>query len=279
LTPKVFETLLILVQSQGRLIEKDDFMRLLWPGVFVEEVALAQNISQLRKALGDGKNGTRIIQTVHKRGYRFTPKVREIASSDRGPTAAMSNGRAGDVLPVIASTDPTATSTNDRQPRAGTDSEIIPERFTPATTPNIGEGRQRRGRRFLAAFASVLGLSLAVLIAVHIEKRHGHSSETPSVPSGRMRLVPVLNVQGKVSDPVLSPNAEQVAFVWDEDNVARGDVYVHLIGGERPLRLTHTKSGFTCCASWSPDMRQVAFGRCDDSGGAVFVVSALGGTE
>src|SRR5215469_13222737 len=69
LTPKVFETLLILVQSQGRLIEKDDFMRHLWPGVFVEEVALAQNISQLRKALGDGKNGTRIIQTVHKRGY------------------------------------------------------------------------------------------------------------------------------------------------------------------------------------------------------------------
>ena len=78
LTPKVFETLLILVQSEGRLIEKDVFIRQLWPEVFVEEVALAQNISQLRKALGDGKNGASIIQTVHKRGYRFTPAVRKI---------------------------------------------------------------------------------------------------------------------------------------------------------------------------------------------------------
>ena len=78
MTPKVFETLLILVQSEGRLIEKDGFIRQLWPEVFVEEVTLAQNISQLRKALGDGKNGTSIIQTVHKRGYRFTPAVRKI---------------------------------------------------------------------------------------------------------------------------------------------------------------------------------------------------------
>ena len=79
LTPKVFETLLILVQSEGRLIEKDDFIQQLWPEVFVEEVTLAQNISQLRKAIGDGKNEPSIIQTVHKRGYRFTPAVRRIA--------------------------------------------------------------------------------------------------------------------------------------------------------------------------------------------------------
>jgi DNA-binding winged helix-turn-helix (wHTH) protein/Tol biopolymer transport system component len=74
LAPKVFDTLVILVQNAGQLITKDDFMKLLWPGVFVEEVALAQNISQLRKALGG--NGEDIIQTVPKRGYRFTLPVR-----------------------------------------------------------------------------------------------------------------------------------------------------------------------------------------------------------
>ena len=71
LAPKVFETLLILLNSDGRLIDKDEFIGQLWPEVFVEEVALAQNISQLRRALSDGKNGSQMIQTVPKRGYRF----------------------------------------------------------------------------------------------------------------------------------------------------------------------------------------------------------------
>jgi Tol biopolymer transport system component/DNA-binding winged helix-turn-helix (wHTH) protein len=279
LTPKVFETLLVLVQSQGRLIEKEDFIRRLWPGVFVEEVALAQNISQLRKALGDGKNGSRIIQTVHKRGYRFTPAVREIAGSDPKPVAAVSNGQADEVPLLIPSTDPGAASTNDGQLQGATDSEIVPVGVAPATTPSLEERPQRNWGLFLAAFALVPGLVLAVLFAINMERRHGQSSGTAPGPSAHTRFSPVLNVQGKVSDPTLSPNAQQVAFVWDEENLAHGDVYVHLIGGEKPLRLTHTTSGFTCCASWSPDMRQVAFGRCDDSGGAVFVVSALGGTE
>src|SRR5271170_432911 len=79
LAPKIFETLLILLNSDGRLIDKDEFISRLWPEVFVEDVALAQNISQLRKALGDGKNGNQMILTVPKRGYRFAVSVTRVA--------------------------------------------------------------------------------------------------------------------------------------------------------------------------------------------------------
>ncbi len=82
LTPKVFETLLILLKSEGRLIDKDDFIRQLWPGVFVEDVALAKNISYLRRALGDGNNGVELIQTVPKRGYRFGAPVRKVSEQN-----------------------------------------------------------------------------------------------------------------------------------------------------------------------------------------------------
>ena len=82
LTPKVFETLLILLKSEGRLIDKDDFIRQLWPGVFVEDVALAKNISYLRRALGDGNNGVDLIQTVPKRGYRFGAPVRKVSEQN-----------------------------------------------------------------------------------------------------------------------------------------------------------------------------------------------------
>jgi TolB-like protein/Flp pilus assembly protein TadD len=75
LRPKVFETLLLLVESQGHLIEKDEFLKRLWPDSFVDEVALAQNISQLRKALRNGTEDDRFIETVPKRGYRFLAPV------------------------------------------------------------------------------------------------------------------------------------------------------------------------------------------------------------
>jgi DNA-binding winged helix-turn-helix (wHTH) protein/TolB-like protein/Flp pilus assembly protein TadD len=76
LTPKVFDTLLALVENSGRTVEKDELMRRLWPDTFVEESSLAQNVFQLRKALCEaGVGAESIIETVPKRGYRFTAEV------------------------------------------------------------------------------------------------------------------------------------------------------------------------------------------------------------
>ena len=75
LTPKAFETLLVLVENHGRLVGKEDLMKRLWPESFVEESNLAQQIFTLRKALGDDKDGNQYIETVPKRGYRFRSPV------------------------------------------------------------------------------------------------------------------------------------------------------------------------------------------------------------
>src|SRR5262245_17863308 len=75
LTPKAFEALVILVENQGHLIEKEDLMKALWPDTFVDEANLAHHIWRLRKALEDSKDGGRYIETVPKRGYRFVASV------------------------------------------------------------------------------------------------------------------------------------------------------------------------------------------------------------
>lgn len=80
LAPKVFDTLVVLVENSGRLMPKDDLMKRLWPDTFVEEVSLAQNISQLRKALGEPVSDVQFIQTVAKRGYRFVAPVRVLSN-------------------------------------------------------------------------------------------------------------------------------------------------------------------------------------------------------
>ena len=82
-TPKVFELLLLMVENPGRLLEKEWILQSLWPNTFVEEANLSVNVSTLRKALGPA--GAAYIETVPKRGYRFTATVREImmpASTD-----------------------------------------------------------------------------------------------------------------------------------------------------------------------------------------------------
>src|SRR5580765_8615222 len=77
LTPKVIETLIVLVENRGRVISKDELMKTLWPDSFVEESNLSQNIFVLRKALGDSQE-KRYILTVPGRGYQFIGTVRDI---------------------------------------------------------------------------------------------------------------------------------------------------------------------------------------------------------
>ena len=75
LTPKAFDILAYLVERQGHLIEKQVLLSALWPDTIVEEANLAWNISTIRKALGDGGDDGKFIETVPTRGYRFVALV------------------------------------------------------------------------------------------------------------------------------------------------------------------------------------------------------------
>jgi DNA-binding winged helix-turn-helix (wHTH) protein/energy-coupling factor transporter ATP-binding protein EcfA2 len=77
LTPKAFDVLLFLVQNRGRILEKNELMKALWPESFVEEGNLSHNIFVLRKILGDDQNGKCFIQTIPRRGYKFVAAVRQ----------------------------------------------------------------------------------------------------------------------------------------------------------------------------------------------------------
>ena len=79
LTPKAFETLVALVERSGHLVEKGELMKVVWSDAFVEESNLTNNVYALRKMLGQGENGRSYIETVPKRGYRFTAPVKALA--------------------------------------------------------------------------------------------------------------------------------------------------------------------------------------------------------
>lgn len=82
LTPKVFDTLVVLVERSGHLVEKEELLNLVWADAFVEEANLARCIHTLRKALGEEHDKQQYIETVPKRGYRFVAEVRALTNGD-----------------------------------------------------------------------------------------------------------------------------------------------------------------------------------------------------
>ena len=79
LTPKTYDLLLILVENRGRMLPKDELMKALWPDSFVEDSNLTQQISAVRKALGETAGQDRFIVTVPGKGYRFAATVKDPA--------------------------------------------------------------------------------------------------------------------------------------------------------------------------------------------------------
>jgi TolB-like protein/Flp pilus assembly protein TadD len=88
-TPRVFDVLVTLVRSSGRMVPRKELIDLVWTGVFVEEQSLTRTISGLRRVLGDARGENRFIETVSKSGYRSVAPVRPHGSADAGASLAI----------------------------------------------------------------------------------------------------------------------------------------------------------------------------------------------
>jgi TolB-like protein/DNA-binding winged helix-turn-helix (wHTH) protein/Tfp pilus assembly protein PilF len=155
LPPRVFDTLVALAESDGRLLTKDELMDRIWPDSAVEENNLTQAIYLLRRLLQDGENGTRYIETVPKRGYRFVAVVRE---TSKDASRVIDKAVSG---PHPATTD--AAESADSAQRASAS-----RASTPAAGPgssSTASSRPAWRRAVLAILVVAIALSLAAAMA------------------------------------------------------------------------------------------------------------------
>ena len=99
LSPKAFELLVALIEHGGRVLSKTELLERVWPDVFVSEGSLARVVREIRAALGDSPQHSRIIRTVHRYGYAFAAVVvrgsrSDIPVGDRERSACWLMGRA-----------------------------------------------------------------------------------------------------------------------------------------------------------------------------------------
>jgi len=180
LKAKAVETLLILLENKGDVVEKDDLMDRLWADSFVEEANLTQNVYTLRKALGDG-----FIETIPRRGYRFTAdaKVWEEAADS-----------------MILIQEKTSMSISYEE-----ESDAATEEKDGATKQIAAPQTAGKHHRRLAVAASLIILA-AVAISVFFFLR----ASKPAFENARLAK---LTTTGNILRASISPDGKHLAFV------------------------------------------------------------------
>jgi Tol biopolymer transport system component/DNA-binding winged helix-turn-helix (wHTH) protein len=248
LAPKAFATLVLLVERQGKLVEKDELMRAVWPDAVVEENNLNKYISALRRTLGEADPDQTYIETVPKLGYRFVAPVREL----------------GD---------------------AGADLELEREALPPGLTGGNGQATVGLGATHALATArsglssGLLALAIAVLligaaVLAGLSLRH----DGPSAAKSEM-TVERLTYGGYVHSATLSPDGKY--FVYAERDGETSRLWLRQTEQGNPLQIIAPSECYILGTTFSPDGQSVYFVIRDkqDQQGALYRVPALGGPQ
>ena len=214
LTPKVFDTLLILVESHGRIVEKEELKKRLWPDTFVEEANIAFNIQQLRKTLNDDARNPRYIGTVARRGYRFIAEVESLA--DNGGQPDERGGSESSQSPwTLASNNVAQLATTSAGSALGDVSEA---------------SNNSRTKLIVFGVAAVLLLSGAGIGVWKLSRRSTDDSAKPKLstgnsPSTTHLKLEQLTVTGQSYHLAISPDGKYVAYERVFEN-RRGGIWL-----------------------------------------------------
>ena len=189
LPPKVCDLLLVMVQNPGRILERENLMKQLWPDAVVEEANLNVHVSALRKALGEAPNANQFIETIPRRGYRFIAPVRIVRAEEETPASQKALGE----LSVPTPPD---------QPAVTPMPQPAPLSLKKYVWPLVG-----------------LGAGLVVVLVYLIGFRQLHKPPSPLIRTA----IPLTSFPGREMSPAFSPDGAWVLF--SSNRAGSNDLY------------------------------------------------------
>ncbi len=256
LTPKAFQTLDLLLQNHGTVVEKEYFLNEVWPDTFVEESTLAQNISTLRKTLRRFSRERDFIVTVPRRGYEFVGDVQ-------------------DVYP-----DPEITANGPRQTAAPAPDPAAAHVIRPGNSP---ESPTRSRLSWLASLRIPFTVAVLVILVAAIGYSAFFRGTDVSLAESQFRTFRVdpIAADADIRNSIISPNGKYLALVQIKNGVQA--LYVRQTENGNTSELVPQINGRFIGAAFSPMSDEIYYSVDEspalgnDRLGILYKVSALGG--
>lgn len=231
LTPKVFTTLLVLIENRDKVLTRDELLTIIWPDQFVDQSNLSQNLSVLRKSLGEAESGKKYIATFPGRGYRFVGPI-DVKVHGKDDRATPPPEPASSVLDEVESTS---------------------VRVAPRTGPDKPERSYRH-------FTNVIVLCVLILVAFLAFSIGGFfpHSEIRSTSDAGAPVKPFARMDAGLTQPSWSRDGRALAFVAIDLSGTQSAIYVKLKGDIQP-HIVVSGPGQYSSPSWSPDGGLLAF--------------------
>ena len=227
ITRKAVETLLVLTENAGQVVPKEELLKAIWPDRVVEEANLTQNIAMVRRALGAERGTAAYIETFPGRGYRLVGPV----ELEKTPPVPDNGHELTKAMPLTA--------------------EALPAAIEP---PAAAVLQTQPANRLLTARTGLLLLFLlAALLGLWFFWRR-QPQETEVV----FRVTSLTSLVGKESQPALSPDGKQVAFLWEQEDGKAPELRVQTEGASAPLQIARTEGHYSSPV-WSPDGQALAY--------------------
>jgi Tol biopolymer transport system component/DNA-binding winged helix-turn-helix (wHTH) protein len=255
LTPKAFETLLVLIKHRGEIVSKDALLDEVWADTFVEESTLSQNILTLRKTLGAFEKDKQFIVTVPRRGFRFVADVKEIAADEEFF-----------VVEKRTRTHIVAEQIHDSKDAEGRETAIV-------TKPAVQKSLAGKAK----FFGAVLGGLIIVAIGFFALR---YFTKAPDFAETKFQKFRVSNLfsDADINRAVISPNGKYLALV--KRSGPAESLIVRQIEEANSLEIVPQFDGKITGATFSPESDYVFYAVYpkDSRQGELYKIPILGGT-
>ncbi len=283
LTHKALETLAVLVENNGRVVEKNEIIGQVWQDTFVEDGSLTRNISTLRKVLGEEPGSNQYIETIPRRGYRFVAKVRGIPDAGAGAKKETTNEFARNNAEYE-----NETSRPDEDFTGATDGKLesnLPETksVSPENEPQTAEPPMwvRSRQRFIfsslvAVFvAAALIISLLILPGYYGSKTNQQNRAALKTGQDELGFTKLTNI-GKATEAAISPDGKYVVYVADD--IGKQSLWVKQVETGSAVQIADSSEVTYQGLAFSADSNFIYFNLWDrKSVGAIYRIPTLGG--
>jgi len=241
LPPKAIETLIALIELRGEIVRKGDLMKIIWPDTIVEESNLDHYLHVLRKTLGQKNDGQPFIETLRRRGYRFTSDVRVSDAPNRNGTR-------------LARADSNLAQFTDPEYPMGSPG-LAAESQTAASVTPVKIVKPSRFSPILGAIAVLAGVLASVTIWYFQRQNLPGRAASLSV-RGEMSVTPLTNGNA-VSDATISPDGKY--FVYYDLTGNKQHLWVQQVGQTVRVEITPPGEWTIQWPTFSPDAEFVYF--------------------